>query len=663
MQQTNFRWMSLSCAIVLGGCNAPQAGTAPAPTPGAVAPAVASTPAPASVTPAPAPSLAPPPPVAENARARLTGAVVLNDAAIAGAALTAFDLATGEAIVLSPWSDAPNAKTLQSTPVTDAQGAFDFELPKLTDGRVIKLVATKGTQSFSALFNHKGQAIGATTPTSVSYRLQQGTAVSVTIRLQLTAATTAATQAFEGALKLTFQLPAGISDERQSAVLEAARKAAQQVEQALAQKPEVAARLVATVNSEGAVTQVDNFRSAITNLGVFDSLFKAVQAELLAVAAQKLEVRTDLAPIDGSEFPLDQVVISASGMLGFSGQRTPINLGGAVTSNFVPTPARGGGGSAATPPPVNPTSTFSLFNTGGGPDGIAWLRGTQKILVARDQRSGNAALDELDLLTNTAVATETALAFPGAQGTFNGITQTQNPASKTVFIGWDSVAVPPVAAGAIFTFEPDTGATAVFLDNLGLDSWTTSFTGDGQIRALAAGRNDVYYMRMHNVAGTSNLQKMYRVSQTDPTATAVVQANSADIQATGARSLAVYDDGVASPTLFWGLTDGSVYMAEDGGASAPLLLGNFGGQVRGLVFASPSLYVSNYAGGQIFTVNVTQTPPSSSVLMASSTYPELPRLTALSIELDSVSSQPKYLYVGGDTSPASLLRVDFGKLL
>jgi len=272
--------------------------------------------------------------------------------------LTAVDLATGKAIALTPWSDKPSTRRLLSTQRTDAKGAFDYELPTLDEGQIVKLVATKGTQTFTGLFNSRGQTLGADTPTTATYQLQQGQAVSITVRVRLTAGTTAVAQAFEGILKLTFQLPANLSAQRRAAILEMARKAAQQVEEALAKQPEVAARLVATVNSAGETNQVENFRTAVTNMGMFDPLFNATQAELLAIAAETLVSRPDLAPIMARDFPLDRVVISPSGLLGFSGQQGPIKLGGEVNSNFVP--ASSGGSGSAPAPALNPDEVFGL---------------------------------------------------------------------------------------------------------------------------------------------------------------------------------------------------------------------------------------------------------------------------------------------------------------
>jgi hypothetical protein len=209
--------------FTLASCSVPNAGLFPhgAPATGPVAPA-AGVPAPtgAAAAPAPVPALPPAPPMAKDARARLVGVVLFNDTPVADASLTAVDLATGKAIGLTPWSDTPKGMKLLSTQKTDAKGTFDFELPKLDDGQIVKVIATKGAQTFTALFNRRGRVLGADTPSAATYQLQQGQAVSITVRLRLTVATTAATQAFEGVLKLTFQLPANLSADRQAAILE-----------------------------------------------------------------------------------------------------------------------------------------------------------------------------------------------------------------------------------------------------------------------------------------------------------------------------------------------------------------------------------------------------------------------------------------------------------
>jgi hypothetical protein len=264
------------------------------------------------------PSLAPEPPVAADARVRLAGSVVFNNQAVADASLTAVDLATGKAIALKAWSDTPG-QGATGTQRTDAKGAFNLELPKLGDDQLVKLTATAGSQTYTALFDARGRAVGAAGQQGASYRLAQGQAVSVTIRLKLTPATTAAAKAFEGALKLTFQLPKDAQQAERDRALAAAEQAAQEVEAALAARPELADGLVVSVGADGEVRDLDAFRSTIAKLGVFDKVFEAVKDRLLAVTAQKLTAEGELAPITAEDFPLDRVRISQGGGLSFTG--------------------------------------------------------------------------------------------------------------------------------------------------------------------------------------------------------------------------------------------------------------------------------------------------------------------------------------------------------
>ncbi|MEB3223457.1 MAG: hypothetical protein VKS61_15395, partial [Candidatus Sericytochromatia bacterium] len=297
-------------------------------------------------------------PVAADARQRLTGSVVFNDAPVADATLTAIDLATGQALTLRAWSDAGNGAT--GTQRTDAKGAFDLELPKLADDQLVKLVAVSGSQTYTALFDARGRAVGAAGAQGASYKLAQGQAVSITIRLKLTAATTAAAKAFEGALKLTFQLPREAREAERAAALAAAEAAAKEVEAALAAKPELASDLVVSVGADGEVKELDGFRSAMAKLGVFDKVFEAVQGRLVAVTAQQLTAEGTLDAITAEDFPLDRVTIREDGGFSFTGGSVA-SLGGSVTSNYVPTPerkrSRGEEAAPAAAPPVAPADS------------------------------------------------------------------------------------------------------------------------------------------------------------------------------------------------------------------------------------------------------------------------------------------------------------------
>ncbi|MEB3221909.1 MAG: hypothetical protein VKS61_07490 [Candidatus Sericytochromatia bacterium] len=250
---------------------------------------------------------------------------------MADATLTAFDLATGQALTLRAWSETGSGAT--GTQRTDAKGAFDLDLPKLADDQVVKLVAVSGSQTFTALFDARGRAVGAVGAQGASYRLAQGQAVSITIRLKLTPATTAAAKAFEGALKLTFQLPKEAREAERNAALAAAEQAAKEVESALTTKPELAEDLVVSVGTNGEVRDVDAFRSAVSKLGVFDKVFSAVQGRLQAVTAQKLTADGKLDAITAEDFPLDKVAISKTGGLTFTGGGTPSTLGGDLSAS------------------------------------------------------------------------------------------------------------------------------------------------------------------------------------------------------------------------------------------------------------------------------------------------------------------------------------------
>jgi hypothetical protein len=265
--------------------------------------------------------------------------VTYNDQAIPNASLTAVDLATGQALPLAAWSDTAGAGAT-GTQRTDAAGTFELALPKLAGDQVVKLVATTGSQTFSALFDARGRAVGADGQQGAGYRLQQGQAVAVTVRVQLTAATTAATEAFEGALKLTLQLPEEVREAERAAIFTAASLAASRLATALASRPALAERLVGGLGAGGEVTDVDAFRTALAKLGVFDTIFEGVRGRLVAVTAHKLTSQGTLAPIAAADFPLDRVTISRTGAFTFTGASEPVSLGGGETGAFVPTPER-----------------------------------------------------------------------------------------------------------------------------------------------------------------------------------------------------------------------------------------------------------------------------------------------------------------------------------
>jgi hypothetical protein len=90
--------------------------------------------------------------------------------------------------------------------------------------------------------------------------------------------------------------------------------------------------------------------------------------------------------------------------------------------------------------------------------------------------------------------------------------------------------------------------------------------------------------------------------------------------------------------------------------------------VRGLAFATPTLYVSVTEHHKIYALDVTQNPVSSYVLAAttgtaSATSADLVSPTALALELDSITSAPLNLFIGaGGAQTKRILKLNFGAL-
>ncbi|MEB3196751.1 MAG: hypothetical protein VKP62_06055 [Candidatus Sericytochromatia bacterium] len=648
MTSTRSRLMpSLALALALLGCSTPLAGInltgAPAAVP-AVPAAVPSIAEPAGIAPA-APVATSAPPMAVDGRVRLQGSVLLQDTPIADASLTAIDLATGKAIALKPWTDAGGGSA-GATLRTDAQGAFELELPKLAADQVVKLVAVSGGQTYTALFDSRGRAIGGSPSAGAKYVLKQGQATLVTILVRLTAASTAASKAFEGVLKLQFQLPAEQVVANLNQVIDAAQKAATELETALARKPQMARSLVNAVGAQGEIGDIDKFRTAIANLGVFDTLFKLVEAEFKTVMAKQLTARQDAEAITAEDFPLDRVTITQGGGLVFGDIPTPIQMGGAVTQHFVPTPARGGGRSivAKAPPVFLPKLTrFNTPGTGGsGVDGVAFLRGLGTVLVAHYTH-----FKKLNLSTQT----QADLGL-GLTQNHTGVTQTRNLASQTVYVsGGDR-------GQFIYWYEPSGNAPAT-----GIFTTLPTNVNMGGTFALAATSSRVYLVPY----GSGN-QTMRVFPQSDPSASRVVQANGATVTVNNAWSMAV-DDHPSSPTIFYGTQSGEVLVVRDGGATAPLTLAQFTGfEIRGLALAGPTLFVSLFNNSnqddKLMALNVSQTPVSSYVLLAQTgtaiaTSTDFDNPRGLSLELDS-GGAPVNLYMGAQND--RVLRLQFGSL-
>jgi hypothetical protein len=341
------------------------------------------------------------------------------------------------------------------------------------------------------------------------------------------------------------------------------------------------------------------------------------------------------------DFPLDRVVISPSGLLGFSGQRGPIKLGGEVNSNFVPASSGGGGSSSAASPPPKPARIINLYSFPHEktPFGLVYLRDRAidgaRLAVADYTSSGTL------LSLNGISAGEPGTFGITGLGTSIGVTQARN-ASGTLYVGTEG------EQGLRF-FEPDGGAT-------GIIALTGTFP------AIAADSDRLYTVHFprHRMC----------VGCTTPTARRAAwckRAASTGVS-TWALSMAVFDprvDGVATTpigttTIFVGTEGGAIFSAEHEGASRTLATGL--GQVTGLAFATPTLYAAISNPSKVIALNVNNPEASRVVVTAadansvtggSSFYP-------WGLALDS-TAVPTYLYVS-DLDSKKILRVEPGDL-
>jgi hypothetical protein len=379
---------STSLTLSLAGCALPAAGTWPA---GGQQPVVAEAGPPTAGEPTAALSPRTPTPAeTADARLRVQASVIVAGKPASDVNMTAIDLATGKALPLTPWSGAEAGAQ---------NGAFDLALPALADDQLVKLVANTGTQTLTTIFDARGRAVGAADPFG-GYSLRQGHTEPPTIRLQLTAASTGATECFEGVLKLTLLLPREVGGAVRAAALARAEQAGRELASALTRKPELAQALLASVAPSGEVRDIGAFRSAIARLGAFDALHAAVQGQLKAVTAHILTSRGELDPLSGEEFPLASVTISQPGGFSFTSDLTgSSHRGQAAISPAVPaltlaerfTLGRVAGnatGSAGSDTSATTTSLRAVSGVAVAPDGTLYLADPLRHQVLRSVAGG-----------------------------------------------------------------------------------------------------------------------------------------------------------------------------------------------------------------------------------------------------------------------------------
>ncbi|MEB3197903.1 MAG: hypothetical protein VKP62_11940 [Candidatus Sericytochromatia bacterium] len=328
--------------------------TAPAPTPSelsAAPPPLAASPSSSGMA---SPSLSPAP--TQTTRVRVQGYVTRQGQRVAGAALSAYDLATGQSLPLrhgeTPAHDAVATGSLRA----DAEGNFDLLLTPLRPEGVVKLVARAEDHTWVALL---------ASPSSPAdrglnrYRLRQAATPAPPLQLVLSPASTAAAMAFDGLLKLRLAGPPPLGAAGLTALLGLVEQAQREIDQALARRAPLAPALLTGLSDQGELTDPQPLRAALAQLGSFDGLSRRLRDELARLSEAPIALATGLAPITAADFPLDPPDIDADGTLRFGLLPRAIALQGPAGA-WVPT-LRSGGSRASTPRPTRP-SRFQLVD-------------------------------------------------------------------------------------------------------------------------------------------------------------------------------------------------------------------------------------------------------------------------------------------------------------
>jgi hypothetical protein len=312
---------------IAAGCASPAAGTHPLPL--------------AAVAPAAAP-------------ARLQGVVEFNGGPVVGATMRAFDLATGREVPLIAAGGqnliAAGGQNLIAAGgqnlLTDAAGRFDYALPTTSAAQLVKLVAQREGVTLVSLFDGAGNVVGD--PPALGYRLKQGN-VAFTVKVKLTAATTAAAKSFEGAFKLQFQLKEPATQAGLEGLFARVNRAVKAIEQAFAKQPALAREVAAAVNASGELPDNAAFQAVIDKAGLLDQLLDEVKGALesFTQTGGQQEQKAGLDAISSEDFPLGRVELATTGEFTYTDPDGTVVTGTVENSNLVPEP---------TPPP-SPAAT------------------------------------------------------------------------------------------------------------------------------------------------------------------------------------------------------------------------------------------------------------------------------------------------------------------
>jgi hypothetical protein len=297
-------------------------------------------------------------PVGDLPVVRLEGTVLLNDDPMPLARLRAFDMRTGEQIPLTPFGRLAFA-SLEEPAAADEAGKFDYMLPPLAPTQLVKITATRDDRTISTVVDGSGRTIEAARS---SYRLRQaGLRVTVSISLRITAATTLAGKAYEGSLKMQYQLPDPGVAPGLTRVWEALLASLQALQAELEAKPALALTLAQGMTPQGELADPAALAPTLATLAPVQALQERLADLMQAFAGDMAgsdgSTPTGLDPVTGEDFPLGGITISTEGSFTFQdADGQPITgsfepgaykpIGEAPTGpEAPPAPAEPGGGS------------------------------------------------------------------------------------------------------------------------------------------------------------------------------------------------------------------------------------------------------------------------------------------------------------------------------
>jgi hypothetical protein len=216
-------------------------------------------------------------------------------------------------------------------------------------------------EAHPALRDTASKAASRAVPAVAATPTPAPTPAPLVVQLKLTLASTAAAKTFEGTLKLQFQRPD--TQDGITKVIGAANMTVKILEQAIAKRPELAARIADIVGANGEIAQTAAFTEVIASLGVLDEVATFVKDTLKTLgAAAQTTVTGTLDRVTAEDFPVGQVTLTEDGTFSYTDTQGQTVTGALVTGGFLPT----GEAPTATPTPAGGSEPAPAPVTTGG---------------------------------------------------------------------------------------------------------------------------------------------------------------------------------------------------------------------------------------------------------------------------------------------------------